>query len=301
MNNKYEIKLLTSKEAENFKTMTYGQYKPFLAWMDNVLGKLFPVGLFHGGEPAGLLLGLKLDAKEHLDILSLFIEKPHRGQKLSIEMMEFLEERCREFGIGNVQAFYFNNRPFVPLINKIFDKCGYGPVEPSVFFCKCDRSFANMPMIEYTGLPDGFETFRWSDLGRSHKEKLRNEWEKKEWFDEVLSPFKTEETIVPDISLGLKKDGSIVGWTICNYIENERTILYTSIFIMPEHQGAALGIALQMRSIRGHLLTDLAEKYPFALFEVKYDNHARLKMVKKKFAKYAVEQYDQVIRKKSLV
>jgi GNAT superfamily N-acetyltransferase len=301
MKNKYEIKLLTSKEAENFKTMTYGQYKPFLAWMDNVLGRLLPVGLFFEGEPAGLLLGLKLDAKDHMDILSLFIEKQHRGQKLSIEMMGFLEQRCREFEIANIKTFYFDNRPFVPLINKIFDKCGYGPVEPSVFFCKCDKSFANMPAIEYTDLPAGFETFRWSDLSRSHKEKLRNEWENKEWFDEVLSPFKAEGTIVSEISLGLKKNGDIVGWAICNYIENEKTILYTSIFIMPEHQGAALGIALQMRSVRGHLLTDLAEKYPYALFEVKYNNHARLKMVKKKFAKYAVEQYDQVIRTKCLL
>ena len=301
MNNKYEIKILTSKEAEDFKSMTYGQYKPFLAWIDNVLGQLFPLALFYEGKPAGLLLGLKLDANDYLDILSLFIEKPHRGQKLSVEMINFLEELCREFDIKNIEVFYFDNRPFAPIINKIFDKCGYGPVEPSVFFCKCDKNFVNMPAIEYTDLPAGFETFKWSDLSRHYKEKLKNEWKNEKWFDEMLSPFKSEDTMVPEISLGLKKDGRIVGWTICDLIENEKTILYTSIFIMPEFQGAALGIALQMRSIRGHLLTGLAEKYPYALFEVKYENRVRLKMVKKKFAKYAVEQYNQVTRKKCLL
>jgi len=300
MDNRYEIRLLNSSEAESFKNMTYGQYKPFIAWMDNVLGKIYAVGLYFEGRPAGLLLGIKLSVEEKLDIMSIFIEKDHRGKKIALAMMNFLEEKCREDGVALLNVFYFDNRPFVPLINNLFDKCGFAPVEPAVFFCKCDKSFTNMPAIEYTGLPDGFETFPWSDLNPLYREKLYEEWKGQEWFDEVLSPFKGEDTIVPEISLGLKKDGRIVGWTICNSIEADKTILYTSIFIMPEFQGATLGIALQMRSIRGHLLSDLAEKYPYALFEVKYNNTARLKMVKKKFARYAVETYDQVTRKKLL-
>jgi len=300
MNEKYEIKLLNSSEAEAFKNMTYGQYKPFIAWMDNVLGKLFAVGLYYEKKPAGSLLGLFLTAGQKIDIMSIFIEKEHRGQKIALEMMKFLEEKCREHKVPLMSTFYFENRPFVPLINNILDKCGFAPIEPEVYFCKCDANFAKMPIIEYTGLPHGFETFSWTGLSPMLKEKLRREWEDKEWFDKRLSPFNDEATIVPEISLGLKKDGEIAGWAICNYYNND-TIIYTSIFIMPQYQGATLGIALQMLSIRGHLLTDLAQKYPYALFNVRYDNPARLKMVKKKFAKYSIESYDQVIRKKVLI
>ncbi|HNY11186.1 MAG TPA: hypothetical protein PKK26_06305 [Candidatus Wallbacteria bacterium] len=298
--NNYEIRLLASNETEGFKSMTYGQYKPFLAWMDNVLGRLLPVALFCEGRPAGLLLGMQSQQNDTLDIMSLFIEKPHRGSGRSLEMIKFMEKKCREFGIAAMKSFYFDNRPFVPYINKLLDMCGFGPAEPEVFFCKCDKSFTNMPMIDYTDMPKGFEVFKWTELNSFLKNSLRNEWENKEWFDKRLSPFSCEETIVPELSLGLRKDNEIVGWAICNYY-SEDTLLYTSIFIMPELQGAALGIALQMRSIREHLFTDLAQKYPYALFEVRYDNPARLKMVKKKFSRYAVEQYDQVIRRKILI
>jgi len=297
--NNYEIRLLASGEVDEFKSMTYGQYKPFLAWMDNILGKLMPVALFHEGRPAGLLLGVQIRPNDTLDILSLFIEKPYRGRKLSLEMIRFLEEKCREAGFAAIKTFYFDNRPFVPLVNKLLDASGFGPTEPEVFFCKCDKSFTNMPIIEYTDLPQGYEVFKWTELNPFLKEKLRKEWENKDWFDKRLSPFASEETIIPELSLGLRSGNEIAGWTICNHY-SEDTILYTSIFIMPELQGATLGIALQMRSIRAHLLTALAQKYPYALFEVRYDNPARLKMVKKKFTKYAIEQYDQVIRRKIL-
>ena len=299
MNEKYEIRLLNHAEAEAFKNMTYGRYKPFIAWMDNVLGRLFAVGLYCEGRPAGLLLALCLSSGKKTDILSIFIEKEHRGQQIAIEMLYFLTDKCREAGIKTISAFYFNDRPFVPVINNLLDKCGFAPAELEVFFCKCDKNFANMPLIEYTNLPAGFETFNWKDFDPVSKERLRIEWQSKEWFDEKLSPFTGEKTMVDGLSLGLRRGDEIAGWTICNYY-SEDTILYTSIFIMPELQGTTLGIALQMISIRAHLLTGLALKYPFGLFQVRYDNSARLKTVKKKFAKYSVEQYDQIMRKKDL-
>lgn len=273
---------------------------PFLAWMDAVRGRLFPVALFIGERPAGLLLGMQKPAEEELMLMSIFIEKEHRGNGLSLRMMEFLEGRCRESGISSMMAFYFNGRPFVTAVEGLLDKCGFSPAEPNTFVCVCDKKFINMPMIEYTELPSGFETFKWMDLSAVYRNELRKRWLDEPWFDEKLSPFSDEASIVRDISLGLKKDGKIAGWTICNFIEETKSILYDSVFVMPEYRDAAIGIALQMRSIRGHLLTGLAEKYPFARFLVRYDNHARLKMVKKKFAPYAVEQYDQVIRRKKL-
>lgn len=299
MNEKYEIRLLNHKEAEVFKNMTYGQYKPFIAWMDNVLGRLFPVGLYCEGRPAGLLLAIHLSSEKKTDILSIFIEKEHRGKKIAVKMLDFLADKCREAGIKTISAFYFSDRAFVAVINNLLDKCGFDPAEPEVFFCKCDKNIINMPMIEYTSLPAGFETFNWKELDPVLKEKLRLEWQSKDWFDEKLSPFSNEETMADGLCLGLRRGDEIAGWAICNYY-SEDTILYTSIFIMPELQGTTLGIALQMISIRAHLLTGLALKYPFGLFQVRYDNPARLKVVKKKFAKYSVEQYDRMIRKKNL-
>jgi GNAT superfamily N-acetyltransferase len=300
MNNNYEIKLLASDEALHFKAMTYSQYEPSLERMDDAPGRLFPVGLFYKNEPAGLLLGTQKTPREELYILSIFIEKQHRGRKLSHKMLKFLEEKCGELKIACMKTFYYNNRPFVPAIDKLFDKCGFDPAEPSTFFCKCDKNIANMPILEYTTLPGGFETLRWPELDLVDKEKLKNELTGMELFDVRLSPFKDVETIVPGVSLWLKKGGSIAGWAISNFIEGEKTILYSSIFLMPEIRGLGLGIALLMRSIREHVLTDLAEKYPYALFEVRYDNPMMLKIIKKKFARHAVEQYDHMTRKKTV-
>lgn len=299
MNENYKIELLNQQQAEEFKNMTYGRYKPFIAWMKNICGKLFPVGLYYKGRPAGLLLAIYLSSGKKADIMSIFIEKQHRGQKIAVKMLNFLAVKCREAEIKELSVFYFNDRSFVPVINNILDKCGFCAAEPEVFFCRCDKSFANMPLIEYTNLPEGFETFDWKDFDPILKEKLRREWQNKDWFDERLSPFSDAKDMVGGLSLGLRKKDQIAGWTICNYYGRD-TIAYASVFIMPEFQGTALGIALQMISIRAHLLTDLAQKYPFGLFQVRYDNPGRLKAVKKKFAKYAIEQYDQVIRKKNL-
>ncbi len=299
MNENYKIKFLTHIQAEDFKNMTYGRYKPFIAWMDNILGKIFPVGLYYKNQPAGFLLALNSSSEKTADILSIFIEKQHRGQKIAIDMIKFLIARCREASIKTIRTFYFSNRPFTPIINNIFNKCEFFPARPEVFFCKCDKNITRMPLIEYTNLPAGFETFDWKSMNSELKEKLKYELQNKDWFDKRLSPFSPEETIVGGLSLGLRKKNKIAGWTICNYF-NEDTISYTSIFIMPEFQGMALGIALQMISIRAHLLTNLAQKYPFGMFNVRYDNPARLKAVKNKIAKYSIEQYDQLIREKNL-
>jgi len=301
INNAYKIRLLDYSEGEAFKHMTYGRYKPYVAWMSCVSGVLFPVGLFYEGRPAGLLLGIGASSLKQTEILSFFIEREHRGKNNAFKMLEFLEDKCREAKIGAMNTFYFDNRPFVPLINNLLDKCGFAPAEPELFLCKCkhEKNFTKMRALEYTDLPADFETFKWADMDPALKEKLKNEWENKEWFDNKLSPFACEKTIAPETSLWLRKCDDIVGWMICNYYSAD-TILYTSIFIMPELQCAALGIALLMRSIRAHIFSDLAEKYPYALFEVRYDNQVMLKMVRKMFARYVVEKYDRVTRKKIL-
>ncbi|MEZ7893055.1 MAG: GNAT family N-acetyltransferase [Candidatus Wallbacteria bacterium] len=300
MHSNYEIKLLRSSETQHFNNMTYGQYKPFLAWMDVINDRLFPIGLYRAGRPAGLLLGLnQLNTPGKADIMSIFIEKEFRRRGLALKMIDFFEQQCRESKIKTISTFYFDNRPFVTIINNLLDKCGFLPAEPELYYCKCDKSIADMPITEYTKLPDGFETFSWTDIPSAEKKQLMGELEGQGFFDQRISPFINEKVIVPEISLGLKAGKNIIGWAICSYYD-ENTICYNSIFIMPQYQGAALGIALQMRSIRGHLLTELSQKYPYAIFMVRYDNHARLKMVKKKFSKYSIEQYNQVIRKKIL-
>lgn len=297
--NDYSIRLLAPDEAYSFRKMTYGRYKPFLAWVGNAKGDVFPVGLFKKDVPAGLLLAFRHETSDEADILSLFIEKEHRGKGLSKKMLNLLEDSCRERGAKSLKIFYLSDRPFVPILENLLSKSEFSAPKPEAFICKCDRSFANLSMLDYTQLPEGYETFPWMSLPFAKREELMKQWTAEDWFDERLSPFGGEDMIVSECSLGLRCGDEVIGWTVCHMITVD-TIQYTTLFIKPEIQGVGIGVALQMRSLRAHLLTSLLDRVPYGQFIVRYDNKPRLKVAKNRFAKYSIESYDQVICTKTL-
>ncbi len=288
----YEVKLLDAASAPGFKHMTYGQYKPFLNCAVMIKGILIPVGLYRNGNPAGLALGWRQPGK-NFRLLSIFIDKEIRRRGWAIKLLDFMASECRKHKIDLLETLFFDNRPNTPLIEALLARAGFAPPEPFTFCCKCDKRLAEMPMIDYTGLPPGFDTVPWFSLSRDARLKLFKDWQESDGYDEILSPFNSEDTIEPNTSLALRKDGKVRGWAVC-HLSKPDTIVYSTLFIMPEIQGFGVGVALQMRSISAHLKTELGKKYPYGFFIVRYDNIPRLRVAQKRFVKYSIEHFNQL-------
>lgn len=296
---KDDIRLLTVNEAPVFKEMTYGYYKPFLNCA-RMMGKclLLPVGLYHGGLPAGLALGLR-QPNEPFHLLSVFVKKSIRRRGWASRLIEFMATACRERGVDEIESFYFDHRPNTSVVEALLSANGFASAEPIAFHCKCDKRLGEMRMLDYTGLPDGYDTIPWLSLTPERRNELWSEWSSESWFDPMLSPFEGECHIEPNTSLALLRDDEVCGWALCHVSEPDM-IVHSALFVKPEIQGLGIGVPLQMRSISAQVKTGLIERYPFGMFIVRYDNVSRLRVAKKRFAQYAVQMFDQVVRRKAL-
>src|SRR5262249_8689802 len=68
------------------------------------------------------------------------------------------------------------------------------------------------------------------------------------WFRACLNPFIDEDKIEPRVSLGVRKNGEVIGWWIvCR--ADAKTLVCTSLFTKPELQLQGYGVAVLAKSI----------------------------------------------------
>lgn len=294
------IRLVTRVEAPRFAAMV--QHEPYCSILREgkpFKGILLAVGLFDAERPMGLLLGHILPGNSFCLLAGLGADARLQGAGWEKRLEAYLTQKCLAGGVREFRFLFDSDSPGAPAINALLDDCGYSAPTPELLVCRCDRRLSRLALLDYTDLPPGFDTVGWLDLTDSQRQSFRETLEHQTWFDPRLSPFLDDEHIRPEPSLALLKEGEIVGWAVCHQTEPD-TIDYTTLEIFPEHQGTGTGIALQMRSIRRHLLSDLGEQIPYGRFVVSYDNHARMRVLRRKFLPHAADWHDRMVRLKKI-
>jgi hypothetical protein len=274
-------------------------YRSILAEQKPFKGVLIPVGLFDDERPMAILLGHILPGENYCLLAGLGADISLMGKGLEKRMEAYLAEKCLGLNIKELRFIYDSDSPGAPVINELLDQCGYSPPEPELLVCRCDKRLANLALMGYTELPAGLDTVNWLQLADEKREAFRTLLPSFPWFEPRLSPFLNDAHICPEPSLAMMKGEEIVGWAICHQTDSD-TIDYTTIEIFPEYQGVGTGIALQMRSIRRHLLTELADRFPYGRFVASYKDHARLRVLKKKFLPHAADWHDRMLRTRKL-
>ncbi|MBA2726949.1 MAG: GNAT family N-acetyltransferase [Parachlamydiaceae bacterium] len=246
------ISQLLTEEKERWHSLLEKKYWPCLdgkdPWGVND-SVIVAVGASDKEVPVAILVATFRKPTRHALILNLYVEPDFRHRKIGTQLLILLEAILVEQGCSLVTYVYQSDLPTTIYLEKILNQLGWGEGFPFSIRCHFNRiEFSpDWLNIDYH-LPKGYQIFHWKNLRLKEKKQLERDLQK-EWIPPSVSPFHQQETIDPNFSLGLRKDGRVIGWVIVNRF-SEGMLQYSSLYIEREYKFLGYSIHLLAASIR---------------------------------------------------
>lgn len=241
-----ELPLLSLEEQKPYEGLLD---KPFLCCLRGqdpwgIQGShLFNFVALSQGRPVGLLVAVYWDLIQQAELISLYVDKHYRNRKIATRLLSQLEQNLQAKGCKLLAHTYLTQQPLTCHLEALFQKQGWDL--PYLFIVRCHFNAAEFHpswLDKQHPLPADTELFFWKNLLQEEREKLLHLLSQG-GFPKSISPFHEEQTIEPCNSLGLKKNGKIIGWVITNRTASD-TIQYSSLYI--EHKYRLIGYSMRL-------------------------------------------------------
>jgi GNAT superfamily N-acetyltransferase len=197
-------------------------------------------------------------------IQSIFVHPNYRRQGIAQRLFAASQTFSVHAKAALITLLYEQHNLFATAIEKILARQKW---PASVLFgvrCFFDiYSFQAPWLYNSYALPDSVCFFPWINLTRADRERI-DYLVKQRGLSDYLNPFQEEALIDPNISLGIRVKGQIVGWNI-THRKDPLTICYANLFIDFDFRFFNYGIAAVVESI---LLHQSTPNIPQALFEI---------------------------------
>lgn|GEM_PF-5381034 len=95
-----------------------------------------------------------------------------------------------------------------------------------------------------------------------------------------MSPFRREDTLDTEASVGLRVDGRVAGWLLAEKLMPD-TVLFRTMYVFPEFDRIGIGFAMAAKAT---CTTGIAWRYPYIRFNVLEHNRPMLRLVEKRCA-----------------
>lgn len=210
----YQVARITGAALESFKPFTFAGLIPLLAEADQN-PRIVAVGASLGSDPVGLALA-EIDAmgSGSAELRSLALATDHRGIGVGKRLVCTVEEELKLLGCSWVGATFPDDNAEAVRMERLFRSAGWAEPRPLRLLCKATvASVIQAPWI-WMSYPSGFEIFSWKELTPSDRADILDRQSRQPWFPDLLSPFRAENRVHADASLGLRFDGRVVGWCI---------------------------------------------------------------------------------------
>lgn len=217
------------------------------------------------GQLAGLALAEIYPLNKIAKLESLVIKESFSGQGIWRALFSFMQELLvQEEKMRGMEWTYDQDSPSARAMEKILASLGWAPPVPYLIRLHFDAYAFNPPWIHRSPpLPYNMQFFPWSKLSPQDRGVIEN-LGRQGRFLPYLSPLHNEEKVDFETSVGLRKDGVLVGWSVTQR-PDPATILYYSLYIDNSLSTGGYGIRLLVESIRRHKKLPI----PQALFEIK--------------------------------
>jgi GNAT superfamily N-acetyltransferase len=226
---------------------------PFLHQPSRV-GKWVPVEVRLNNELVGLTLAeVYDDGWQRMAQLYSFIVKPnYRRQGIGSQLFAFTQDLLvKEEKIVSFEFVYIQEDPFTPAIEKILASQGWLPAKTFLIRCHFDAYSFDPPWIHYSfRLPPKMSFFPWKELQPEERKYIEYLGLQRRFLP-YLNPFREEELLDKETSVGLRQEGRIVGWSITHRTDPS-TLCYLMLYIDSTLLHTGLGIQLLVESIRRH-------------------------------------------------
>jgi GNAT superfamily N-acetyltransferase len=226
----------TGPLGDEWAAMTFPAYRPLLGVLGSVNaitgGRPVARCAIADGRPVGLAVA-EIAAGEGAaaELFSVFVVADHRGQGVATRLVEGLEDDLRRKGASSLNAVYMTGRPAIAAIERIFEKRGFQPPEQRKIVVRfTPEEAATTEWYGKARLPPGAEVFSWADLTAAELDELKRTHEETPWIDPDLEPWRMSPRFDPVSSVGMRKDGKVVGWVINHPIE-PKLLCFTTSFM----------------------------------------------------------------------
>jgi GNAT superfamily N-acetyltransferase len=269
------LKRLGNEDACRYAALTFKYLVPRLERLDEEDHTIaFGLEMEEGSlkYPAGLIVVQRNLEQNMAEVISLFVAKSYRQLGLGTALIRRMESYLQETDCIRMRVTYYAGKMITPVLESFLHSNGWSPsfVEGKVY--KADKRISDAPWLKKIGLPASMSAHFWSEISDTEKSKLRSL--ENVLYPSFLSPFKTEHVMEKSNSLVLKVKGEIMGWCI-TYRIAEDTILYDSVFVVPEYHLSGCAFMLMSRTI----LLQLDQDIPYAMFAVNTDTLSMGKIV----------------------
>lgn len=230
-------------EGEAFSGMTFPAYRHLLGLVQaprlpneaatSIVQPLAILAIMDGA-PAGLALAdlPVAEGGQGPQLLSVFVTPTHRGRGVARRLVEAIEEEVLQAGFDRIETTYTTGKDPVLWMELLLDSLGWSDPVARMVSVKLDVARARTaPWLARQKLRPGWEIFEWSSLTSEEYEALRESNRRDSWIAPDLEPWKHDAVgFEPVSSLGLRRDGQIVGWNITHVISSD-TLRFTCSFI----------------------------------------------------------------------
>jgi GNAT superfamily N-acetyltransferase len=279
-----DIKLLNSISVAAYQEMTFPSFQRALGIIGHD-GPMIAVGASHDGRPVGLGFGQLAPGRKGVPpVLSLSVKSAFRNQGIGTSLLSRLEIEMRRCGCRELRISYLDKKSRSASLERVLAKCGWPVAEPHKLFAEFTiaKMLTAQFMIDYE-LPPSFEMFRWEDITKQQRAALQVECESGGWVPPSLAPFQYEANLEPRNSLGLRREGQVVGWQLTQQLQPE-TLTYSCSYMHPQWQTRGRIFKMYVESVR--LQARHAPEYPRASLVVPYEFGPMAKFVQRRFQPY---------------
>lgn len=126
-------------------------------------------------------------------------------------------------------------------------------------------------------LPDRAELFRWAEWTDRERAGVAA---RPDVCPLGMSPFRREDTLDTEASVGLRVDGRVAGWLLAEKLTPD-TVLIRTMYVLPEFDRFGIGFAMAAKAT---CTTGIAGRYPYIRFSVLEHNRPMLRLVEKRCA-----------------
>jgi GNAT superfamily N-acetyltransferase len=281
------IQTLTLTQAWRFRGLAPGSLRASLE-EGELPHDLLLLGLYAGGQPAGLLVGrIAEDAQGAPEapvacIQSIAVARSSRRQGFATQLLQHFEQSAAHLGASTMRITYVSDGRLPAPVQGLLHKAGWPLLRPSALYCATDfKTLSRAPWMNPDKRAPGFEYCLWSELTPSERQSILARQAKESYFADDLSPFLLEEQMVRSTSVALRYHGEVVGWSILRRID-DATAQCCSLFVEERFQRLGRALMPLARSLQLHGQIAMQN----FLFDVKLERPAMVAFVERRMRPY---------------
>lgn len=289
MDDLFVIERITSANASKFFGLTYSYLAPKLLQIE-ANGRIEAFGASLFDLPVGMIYANMQPEKGVGKIESWYVMEKYRQRGAGTRLLAALELTLRNCQCRQLEIKYSKPAGLTEelAIEILLKKTGWGAPAPQNVIFRCrNGNIQHARWLDIATAFPSFQVFPWRDLTEADVQQLQQEQAESPWYPEDLSPCISDDLgfeIDPDVSLGLRYQGRLIGWMITRRLP-QNTLLFFRTFICEEFQQTGKGIILYAESIKRMLRAG----YTQGMFSIDVKKPELLRLLQKMLGAYISE------------